>query len=75
MDGAAGRNLATSLGERSEDIKFLLRDRGPDFTPSFDAVFQATGTRILRTAVQAPRMNATCERHIGTCAAKSSTGC
>ena len=60
------RNLATSLGERFEDIKFLLRDRGSNFTPSFDAVFQATGTRILRSAVQAPRMNATCERLIGT---------
>ena len=60
------RNLALSLGERFEDIKFLIRDRGSNFTPSFDAVFQATGTRILRTAVQAPRMNATCERLVGT---------
>ena len=50
-----------SLGERFEDIKFLLRDRGSNFTASFDAVFQATGTRILVSAVQAPRMNATCE--------------
>jgi hypothetical protein len=33
---------------------------------SFDAVFQAAGARILRTAVQAPRMNATCERLVGT---------
>jgi transposase InsO family protein len=32
----------------------------------FDAVFQAAGTRILRTAVQTPRMNATCERLAGT---------
>ncbi len=60
------RNLAMSLGERFEDIKFLLRDRGSNFTASFDAVFQATGARILRTAVQAPRMNATCERLVGT---------
>jgi putative transposase len=37
------RNLAMSLGERFEDIKFLLRDRGPDFTASFDAVFRAAG--------------------------------
>ena len=29
-------------------------------------VFRATGARILRTAVQAPRMNATCERLVGT---------
>ena len=49
------RNLALSLGDRLEDIKFLVRDRGPNFTASFNAVFQATGTRILRTAVQAPR--------------------
>ncbi len=60
------RNLALSLGERLEGIKFLVRDRGPNFTASFDAVFQAAGTRILRTAVQAPRMNAICERLVGT---------
>ncbi len=56
------RNLALTLDEQFEDIKFLIRDRGSTFTRSFDAVFQATGARILRTAVQAPRMNATCER-------------
>jgi putative transposase len=60
------RNLALDLGERSEDFRFLLRDRGSNFTASFDAVFQATGTTIVRTAVQAPRMNAICQRLIGT---------
>ena len=60
------RNLALTLGERLENMRFLIRDRGSNFTQSFDEVFQATGTRILRTAVQAPRMNATCERLIGT---------
>jgi putative transposase len=60
------RNLALSLGERFQDVKFVIRDRGSNFTRSFDAVFQAAGARILRTAVQAPRMNATCERLIGT---------
>jgi putative transposase len=60
------RNLALTLGERFEDIGFLIRDRGPNFTASFDVVFQAAGTRILRTAVQAPRMNAICERLVGT---------
>ena len=54
------RNLALTLDERFADIKFLIRDRGSNFTASFDAAFQATGTRILRTAVQAPRMNAIC---------------
>jgi transposase InsO family protein len=60
------RNLALSFGERFADVKFLIRDRGSNFTASFDAVFQAAGTRILRTAVQAPRMNAICERLVGT---------
>ena len=60
------RNLALTLGERFGDIKFLIRDRGSNFTASFDAVFQASGTRILRTAAQAPRMNAICERLVGT---------
>jgi transposase InsO family protein len=59
------RNLALTLGERFENFRFLIRDRGSNFTESFDAVFQANGTRILRTAVQAPRMNATCERLLG----------
>jgi putative transposase len=60
------RNLALSLDQRFEDVRFLMRDRGSNFTSSFDAVFQVTGTTILRTAVQAPRMNATCEHLVGT---------
>jgi putative transposase len=60
------RNLALALGERFEGIRFLIRDRGSNFTASFDAVFQANGTRIVRTAVQAPRMNSVCERLVGT---------
>ncbi|MGH3198952.1 MAG: hypothetical protein ACRDOH_00625 [Streptosporangiaceae bacterium] len=38
------RNLSPSLGERFQDVKFLVRDRGSNFTQSFDAVFQANGT-------------------------------
>ena len=60
------RSLALTLDRRFEDIRFLLRGRGSNCTASFDAVFQATGTRILRTAVQAPCMNAICERLVGT---------
>ena len=60
------RNLALDLGERFKDVKFLIHDRRSNFTASFDAVFQAAGTRIVRTAVQAPRMNAICERLVGT---------
>ena len=60
------RNLALGLDERFADIKFLIRDHGSNFTRAFDAVLQATGIRILRTAVQAPRMNAICGRLAGT---------
>jgi putative transposase len=31
------RNLALDLGERFNDVKFLIRDRGSNFTASFDA--------------------------------------
>jgi putative transposase len=60
------RSAPVTLGERFESNRFLIRDRGSNFTILFDAVFQATGTRILRSAVQAPRMNAICERLVGT---------
>ena len=60
------RNLAVILGGRFENFRFLIRDRGSNFTRSFDALFQAARARIMRTAVQAPRMNATCERLLGT---------
>ena len=67
------RHLALVLGERLGDIRFLIRDRGSNFTASFDAVFQAAGARILRTAVRTPRMNAICERLVGTLRVSSLT--
>src|SRR6266700_8390822 len=60
------RNLALTLDERFGAIRFLIHDRGSNLTASFDAVFEATGARILRSAVQAPRMKAICERLVGT---------
>ena len=60
------RNLALNLGDRFEDFRFLIRDRGSNFSASFNAVLPVAGTTILRTAIQAPRMNATCERLVGT---------
>jgi putative transposase len=55
------RNLAMNLDERRG---LYVPDPRPglNFTASFDAVFAASGIQILRTAVQAPRMNAICER-------------
>jgi len=61
------RNLALTAGERFENVRFLIRGRGSNFTRSFDAVFQANGTRILPTAVQAPRMNACAVPQLAHC--------
>jgi putative transposase len=47
------RNLALTLDERSEDIKFLIRDRGSNFTASFDAVFEAPGSCAPRSRLRA----------------------
>jgi hypothetical protein len=59
-------NLATDLGARLDSIRFLLPDRDGNYSPAFDAVFQAKQINILKTAPQAPRMNAHRERVIRT---------
>ncbi|GAA0927707.1 hypothetical protein GCM10009574_058500 [Streptomyces asiaticus] len=60
------RNLAVELGIRVDSLRFLLRDRDAKYTESFDAVFKADDTQVVRTAPRSPRMNAHCERVIGT---------
>ena len=65
------RNLALTLDRRFEDIRFLAHDRGSNFTASSGTIFQASGARILRSDVRVPRMNvprmnAICERLVGT---------
>ena len=54
------------LADQANAVKFLIRDRDTKFTASFDAVFAAEGTRIIKSPVRAPRANAICERVIGT---------
>ncbi|MFF3517788.1 integrase core domain-containing protein [Streptomyces sp. NPDC002573] len=60
------RNVAVELGVRVDSLRFLLRDRDAKYTESFDAVFAADDIEVVRTAPRAPRMNAHCERVIGT---------
>jgi transposase InsO family protein len=55
------------LGDAGTRAKFVLHDRDASFTQAFDAVFQAAGIRVIRSAVQAPRMNSIAERWIGSC--------
>jgi putative transposase len=60
------RNLVMDLGERVGTLRFLIHDRDPVFIAAFEEVFKAEGLRIIKTLPQTPRMNAVCERVIGT---------
>jgi len=60
------QNLAMGLGERFGALRFLIHDRDPVFTTAFGEVFKAEGLRIITTLPRTPRMNAICERVIGT---------
>ncbi len=46
--------------------RFLIRDNDGKYGPCFDRVAAASGIRVLRTPVRAPRANATCERFLGS---------
>jgi len=61
------RNLLMGLEDAGTEAKFVLHDRDASFTLAFDAVFQAAGMRVIRSAVQAPRMNSIIERWNGSC--------
>jgi transposase len=61
------RNLLMDLEDAGTRVKFVLHDRDASFTAAFDAVFRAAGTRVVRSAVRAPRMNSVMERWIGSC--------
>ena len=55
------------LEDAETRVKFVLHDRDTSFTATFDAVFPAAGVRVIRSAVQVPRMNSIMERWIGSC--------
>ena len=61
------RNLLMDLEEAGTRVKFVFHDRDASFTQAFDAVFRAAGIRVIRSAVQASRMNSVMERWIGSC--------
>jgi transposase InsO family protein len=69
-DGAwttqGARNFLMDLGERAQDFKVLLRDRGGQFTDAFDAVLAGAGIEVVRTPPRCPRANVYAERWIRT---------
>jgi len=54
-------------GDAGARAKFVLHDRDASFTQAFDAMFQAAGIWVIRSVVQAPRMNSIMERWLGSC--------
>ena len=61
------RNLIMDFGGQAERMKFMIRDRGSNFTAAFDAVLADAGIRTVLCNVRTPRMNAIAERWIGGC--------
>jgi putative transposase len=61
------RNLIMDLGEHAHWVKFMIRDRGSNYTAAFDAVLADAGIRTVLCNVRTPRMNAIAERWIEGC--------
>ena len=61
------RNLIMDLGEQTHQVKFVIRDRGSNYTAAFNAVLADAGIRTVLCNVRTPRMNAIAERWIGGC--------
>ena len=55
------------LGEQAHRVKFMIRDRGSNYTAAFDAVLADAGIRTVLCNVRASQMNAITERWIGGC--------
>ena len=60
------RHVAWTLSERADPVRFLIRDHDRKFTSRFDVVFEAQGTRIVRTPIQVPEANGIAERFVRT---------
>ncbi|WP_329468328.1 integrase core domain-containing protein [Streptomyces sp. NBC_01431] len=62
------RNLLMSWDDtRTAGVRYLLRDNAGYFTNGFDAVFESIGARVVPILPGVPRMNAICERWVGSC--------
>jgi putative transposase len=60
------RQLSWTLAERSEPMRFLIRDRDQKFTAGFDDVFGSDGVEVVRTPFRAPQANGVAERFVRT---------
>ena len=60
------RNVTSDLAVGDISARFLVRDRDTKYVASFDEVFRAEGTKILRTPFRTPNANALAERFVRT---------
>ena len=62
----AARNLFLHRSHELADAAALVRDRGSQFTASFDEIFKTEAMKILKTPIRTPVANSFAERWIGT---------
>jgi len=60
------RQVTWTLAERSEPLRFLIRDRDQKFTDGFDNVFRSERIEVVRTPFRAPQSNGVAERFVRT---------
>ena len=69
-DGAwtaqSARNLPMDLGDRADQFRFLIHDRGGQFTTVFHAVLAGAGIEVIRTPPHCPRANSYAQRWVRT---------
>ncbi len=58
------RNLAWTLDEGGQPVRYLIHDRDAKFPPAFDTIFAAEGSEVIRTPYRAPNANAYAERWV-----------
>jgi hypothetical protein len=61
------------LGDQADRVKFMIRDRGSNFTAAFGAILADAGIRTVLCNARTSRMNAIADRWIGDAAANSWT--